>query len=349
MTSNQTYWIQRAERRIDKYTLAAFDVAKNIRRAYSSLQTYIESEMAKILRHIGEEDSLAYEYRMRRLAALLNNTEEKFKEVYGINLATTTAFLKEIVPEAYYHTIFDLAQGAGVQPEFAAIPDRLVNKIINENWSGKNYSKRIWANTEELAAELREVLTEAAVSGESIGKTSRKISEKFDQSSYNARRLIRTETTYVCNQAELGAYKELEIERYMYVATYAEETCVICQKNNNKVFPVDKGKAGVNLPPMHPHCRCTTIAYFDDEGMPVERLARDKDGKNITIPANMSYDDWYKKYIEPYKKQKAPKKLPKPKKEKPVEVPAVTPAEVQVSKAQSGDYIDTPIPKRRKQ
>lgn len=179
MTSNQTYWIQRAERRIDNYTLAAFDVAKNIRRAYSSLQTYIESEMAKILRHIGEEDSLAYEYRMRRLAALLNNTEEKFKEVYGINLATTTAFLKEIVPEAYYHTIFDLAQGAGVQPEFAAIPDRLVNKIINENWSGKNYSKRIWANNKALEEEIRGLLTEAAVSGESIYKTSRKLADKF--------------------------------------------------------------------------------------------------------------------------------------------------------------------------
>ena len=323
---NKQYWIDRAERRMDNYTVSAFDEARIIQRSYNSLEKYIESEMAKILRHIGDEGTLAYEYRIKRLNALLVNANARFKELYGVQLADTTAFLTSIIPEAYYHTIFDIAQGIGVQPMYSTVPTRLVNKIINEDWSGENYSKRIWANTEELAEELREVLTEAAVSGESIGKTSRKISEKFDQSSYNARRLIRTETTYVCNQAELGAYKELEIERYMYVATYAEETCVICQKNNNKVFPVDKGKAGVNLPPMHPHCRCTTIAYFDDEGMPVERLARDKDGKNITIPANMSYDDWYKKYIEPYKKQKAPKKLPKPKKEKPVEVPAVIPA-----------------------
>lgn len=285
---------------MDGYVASAFDEARVIGRTYRGLKNYITSEMAKILRHIGGEDSLAYEYRMKRLNALLLNAERKYKEAYGITLNSATEFLKSIIPEAYYHTIFDIAQGIGEQPAFAAVPTRLVNKIINEDWSGRNYSKRLWANTEDLAEELREVLTEAAVTGESIGKTSRKIADKFDQSEYNARRLIRTETTYTCNQAELGAYKELDIDRYMYVATYAESTCKVCQKNNNKVFEQSKARAGVNLPPMHPNCRCTTIAYFD-EGMPTVRLARDKDGNNIQIPANMSYDEWYNKYIKPDK------------------------------------------------
>jgi len=337
MTSNQTYWIQRAERRIDNYTLAAFDVAKNIRRAYSSLQTYIESEMAKILRHIGEEDSLAYEYRMRRLAALLNNTEEKFKEVYGINLATTTAFLKEIVPEAYYHTIFDLAQGAGVQPEFAAIPDRLVNKIINENWSGKNYSKRIWANNKALEEEIRGLLTEAAVSGESIYKTSRKLAEKFNTSDYNARRLIQTETSYACNQAEMESYEELEIDRYMYIATFDTRTCDVCQKNDQKVFNRKDAVAGVNLAPMHPHCHCRTIPYFK-EGMPIKKVARDKNGKNITIPANMKYDEWYEKYIG--KKKTDGKRV--------AVVPKGNAVVVELSKSETGGYTEVKIPRRKK-
>lgn len=333
---------------MDNYTLAAFDTARTIWRSYNTLETYIKTEMAKILRHIGDEGSLAYEYRMKRLNALLINTEQKFKELYGINLGDTTAFLKSIIPEAYYHTIFDIAQGTGVQPEFSAVPTRLINKIINEDWSGENYSKRIWDNTEELAKEVRQVLTEAAVNGESIYKTSKRLSEKFDQSAYNSRRLIRTETTYATNQAELLSYEELDIDKYEFVATLDTRTSSICQKMDGKVFKTSDAQAGKNLPAMHPNCRSTTIPYFK-EGMPDIRTARDKDGKRITVPALMKYPEWYDKYVKPYEKNKKPRTQPAPSKSKPVEVPAVTPAEVQVSKAQSGDYIDTPIPKRRKQ
>lgn len=345
---NKQYWIDRANRRMDNYTLAAFDTARTIQRSYNTLETYIKTEMAKILRHVGGEDTLAYEYRMKRLNALLINTEQKFKELYGINLGDTTAFLKSIIPEAYYHTIFDIAQGTGVQPEFSAVPTRLINKIINEDWSGENYSKRIWSNTDALVQEVRQVLTEAAVNGESIYKTSKRLSEKFDQSAYNSQRLIRTETTYATNQAELLSYEELDIDKYEFVATLDTRTSSICQKMDGKVFKTSDAQVGKNLPAMHPNCRSTTIPYFK-EGMPEYRTARDKDGKRITVPASMKYPEWYDKYVKPYEKAKKPRTQPAPSKNKPVEVPAVTPAEVQVSKAQSGDYIDTPIPKRRKQ
>ncbi len=286
---------------MDKYTASAFDEARVIGRAYRNVKTYVTTEMAKILRHVGGEDTLAYEYRMKRLNALLMNTDKKLTEVYGISLGDTTAFLKSIIPEAYYHTIFDIAQGTGVQPEFSAVPTKLINKIINEDWSGKNYSKHIWSNTDKLAEELREVLTEAAVSGESIYKTSRKVTEKFDTASYNAERLIRTETTYATNQAEMLAYDELDIDEYEFVATLDTRTSSICQKMDGKVFKTSEAQAGKNLPAMHPNCRSTTIPHFKD-GNPTMRTARDKDGKRITVPASMKYDEWYEKYIKPYKK-----------------------------------------------
>lgn len=282
---------------MDKYTASAFDEARVIGRAYRNVKTYVTSEMAKILRHVGGEDTLAYEYRMKRLNALLLNAEKKYKEVYGIALNSATEFLKSIIPEAYYHTIFDVAQGVGVQPAFTAINTRLIDKIINEDWSGKNYSKRLWANTDKLAEELREVLTEAAVSGESIYKTSRKVAEKFDTASYNAERLIRTETTYATNQAELLAYDELDIDEYEFVATLDTRTSPICQKLDGKIFKTKDAQAGKNLPAMHPNCRSTTIPHFKD-GNPTMRTARDKNGKRITVPASMKYDEWYKKYIK---------------------------------------------------
>jgi SPP1 gp7 family putative phage head morphogenesis protein len=327
---------------MDNYTLAAFDAANIVKRSLNSTLNYVRDEIAKILRHTGGEDTLAYEYRMKRLTALLAKTDAKMKELYGVTLGDTTALLKEVIPEAYYHTIFDIAQGAGVQPQFSAVNSKLIDKIINENWSGENYSKRIWKNTNKLAESVREVLTEAAMNGESIYKTSRKLSEAFNTTAYNAQRLIRTETTYAANQAEMLSYKELDIERYEFVATLDTRTSPICQKQDGKIYEVKEAKAGVNLPAMHPNCRSTTIPYFED-GMPKLRAARDENGKRITVPASMKYDEWYKKYIEPYEnKQKKPKKPPKaqPGTSVPVEIPAPQGAD-------SG-YTDVKIPKRGK-
>lgn len=332
---------------MDNYTLAAFDQARIIQRSYTQTMNYVKAEIAKILKHVGPDDSLAYEYRMKRLNALLTNTQKRMQELYGVNLLDTTAFLQSIIPEAYYHTIFDIAQGTGVQPAFSAVNTRLIDKIINENWSGENYSKRIWSNTNKLAENLREVLTEAAMSGESIYKTSKKISEAFDQTAYNSQRLIRTETTYACNQAELLAYKELDIERYEFVATLDTRTSPICQKQDGKIYEVKEAKAGVNLPAMHPNCRSTTIPYFED-GMPEFRAAKDKDGNRIKVPASMKYDEWYDTYIKPYEKKKPPQKPPTPAKITPQTVPEAAPAtlEIPAPVVNAPEYTDVPIPEK---
>ncbi len=338
MTRNEKYWIDRADRRMDNYTLSAIAQARIINQSYNALCNYVQSEIAKILKHTGGPDTLAYEYRIKRLTALLERTNKRMQRLYGVNLGDTTGFLKRIIPEAYYHTIFDIAQGTGVQPMFSAVNPRLIDKIINEDWSGQNYSKRIWSNTDALAEKIREVLTEAAMSGESIYKTSRKLSEAFNTAAYNSQRLIRTETTYACNQAEMLSYKELDIDRYEFVATLDIRTSTICQKLDGQIFETKDAQAGKNLPAMHPNCRSTTIPYFEDS-RPQFRAAKDENGKNIRVPASMKYPEWYKKYID----DKGP--------QKPVVItptPAGTPAVIDLPSVGGTGYTDVKIPKRRK-
>ena len=59
-------------------------------------------------------------------------------------------------------------------------------------------------------------------------------------------------------------------------------------------------KAGKNYPPMHPWCRSTTIGVIDeDELRNMKRRAYNpKTGRTETVPANMTYDQWYKKYVK---------------------------------------------------
>ena len=348
MTQNEQYWIDRANRRMDNYTLAAFDQARIIRQSYNQTLNYVRDEIAKILRHVGDEGTLAYEYRMKRLTALLERTNKRMQELYGVTLNDTTEFLRSIIPEAYYHTIFDIAQGTGYQPMFSAVNNRLIDKIINENWSGQNYSKRIWRNTDALAEKIRGVLTEAAMSGESIYKTSKKLSEAFAVSEYVSKRLIQTETTYECGQAELASYNELDIAEYKYVATLDERTCPICGGHDGEIYLVKDAKPGVNYKPMHPHCHCDMLAYFGEEYEPKERAARDENGKRIKVPASMKYDEWYKKYVEPKEQNQRPRTLAAPAKGKPVEIPTAAPAEIPMPGTNEG-FTDVPIPRRNKE
>lgn len=52
---------------------------------------------------------------------------------------------------------------------------------------------------------------------------------------------------------------------------------------------------------MHPHCRSTIVGSLKGDGKPKgTRAARDESGKYIRVPADMTYAEWYNKYIRPW-------------------------------------------------
>ena len=96
------------------------------------------------------------------------------------------------------------------------------------------------------------------------------------------------------NIAELQSYKECNIEKYVFVATLDSRTCPICGKLDGQLFYVAEAKVGVNYPPIHDKCRCTTIAYMGEEWLKgLTRRARDpQTGKTYVLPQNMNYNEW---------------------------------------------------------
>ncbi len=57
---------------------------------------------------------------------------------------------------------------------------------------------------------------------------------------------------------------------------------------------LEEYSVGTNAPPMHPRCRSTISAIVEGG----KRIARDKSGKNIQVPAEMKYPDYKKIYLE---------------------------------------------------
>ena len=58
-------------------------------------------------------------------------------------------------------------------------------------------------------------------------------------------------------------------------------------------------EVGVTAPPFHPNCRGCTCPYFDDEFDSVgERAARGEDGETYYVPADTTYGEWKKSFVD---------------------------------------------------
>lgn len=241
----------------------------------------------------------AYRARIERLEQIQSQLDQIMRNVYQQELALSTSHYAALAEEAYYKSIFDIQQRSGYGFSFAKVDQKMIDRLLKSRWSGKNYSTRIWNNTGTLAQTLKEELLVSLVTGRTERETAAIIMQKFAQGSSQARRLIRTESSYITGQMDLQSYEECGIEKYVYLATLDLRTCQEdCAPLDGKIFPIKDAKPGVNMPPMHPWCRCTTISYFSNEILQsLRRRARDPvTGKTYTVPGNMTYEQWYAKY-----------------------------------------------------
>ncbi len=253
-----------------------------------------------IQRLLADLDSPAYAYRMKRLERLNDDLDRMRESIYHSEKSGSDAFYSDLMKDSYYKATFDLQQQTGLAYSFSRLPETEIKRLRGLKWTGEAYSDRIWSNTGALASNVKDELLVSLMTGRSVKDTAQAIAERFEVGQNNARRLVRTESAFFHNQMVLLSYEDADIEKYIFVAVLDKRTSRICQEHDNKVYDRDKAVPGVNYPPMHPWCRSTTIAYDEDaDYSKLERRARNpKTGKVEYVPADMSYDDWYDKYVE---------------------------------------------------
>ena len=252
-----------------------------------------------IQRLLADLDSPAYAYRMKRLERLSADLDLMRESIYLSEKKGSDSFYSDLMKDSYYRATFDLQQQTGLAYSFSDLPETEIKRLQGLKWTGEAYSDRIWSNTGALASSVKDELLVSLMTGRSIRDTSQAIAERFEVGQNKARRLVRTESAFFHNQMELLSYEDAEITKYKFVAVLDRRTSEICQEHDNKVYDTDKAVPGVNYPPLHPWCRSTTIAHDDDiDYSKLERRARNpKTGKVEYVPADMSYDEWYDKYV----------------------------------------------------
>lgn len=139
-----------------------------------------------------------------------------------------------------------------------------IDTILSFDWSGANYSERIWRDNDVLANKLKDVLVKAAINGSNPRVTAQKLQDVFGGAKANTERLVRTESTYVANATTAKRYESYGVQTYEFVATLDNRTSSICRSLNGDTFKMSEFSPGTNAPSMHPNCR-STIAPASDE------------------------------------------------------------------------------------
>lgn len=258
----------------------------------------IKSEKIKklIIQHI---ESKAYGARITRLEALKESIYLNLSTVVDVEVRECEKLYTRTINKAYYMNCYDIQKGINIGFNVATMPTEVIEEILMANWSGMHYSERVWRNSQVMAQKLEQVLIKGFMTGKSYKKLAIELEEMSEDGIYAAERLVRTEMTYISNQAELRSYLECGIDKYVFVATLDSRTSKQCRKMDRQVVEIKDAKAGKNLPPLHPWCRSTTRAYLGEDILTdTKRRARDPETGKAYLIDNMSYDSWYEKFVK---------------------------------------------------
>lgn len=291
-----------------EYFLTQAQQEDNLKTLIKSLE-YAPDEQARqdILAYI-RRDGLsvrAYAARKERYEAVKAVIYARIKKVAVKEIEKLSERLQAVYKESYYGVIDDAAKQFDVGINFAILNENAINAAVSTKWHGKQFSQRIWDNTDRLATTAQNLVVKSFMSGEAWSKTADKLATTFQVEKYNATRLVHTEASHIHAMADLKAYEDIGAEQYRYLATLDYRTCERCQQWDNMVLPLSEAREGYNYPVLHPLCRCTTTIAVDLKN----RRARDPlTGKNDIVDGSVTYQEWHNSLSD---EQKAALKLSK--------------------------------------
>jgi len=206
--------------------------------------------------------ALSTRARVRRLEAMRASIRLEAGQLYSRLGSESERLLQDVFSEGYERTVFDTFQRLGMGVSFEQANPRLFQTLLQNPWSGREFSQKIWRLEDGFVEALESTLVRGLIQGQSIDAmaTYLHVAALGNASGGNGRggcfwqaqRLIRTEANYMLNQAAEAAYKELGVERYQYLATLDNRTSDACQELDGKVIAVSKAAVGLNYPPLHP-------------------------------------------------------------------------------------------------
>ena len=245
-----------------------------------------------------ELNTLAMRSRISRLDKLYGDTLIELDKLGRKADKAITGFLKDAYKDNRLHSAYELAK-KGQGPLNVAVNEKHVEQVLRAPWSGKNYSERIWGNSDKLARTLQDTVFNSVHRGVPVEKLAKEVQARMNVGRNDAVRLVRTELNYAHNQAALDSLKSAKMEYFQFIATLDKRTSSVCREHDNHVYPIDEAEVGTNVPPLHPRCRSTIAGTIGTKkATSGSRTASLKKGEYQKVPRNMDYDNWKAVYVD---------------------------------------------------
>lgn len=239
--------LKQTQRQLSRYyQRAAENVIKDFEATYKKLLKTIEdgreptpADLYKLDKYWKMQGRLRHELEMlgnRQINMLSNNFTTLYLQVYeGLQI-----------------------EGSSI---FTEIDRKAAEQLINQIWcaDGKNWSSRIWTNTDKLQQTLNDQLLDCVITGKKTTDLKNLLQERFDVGYSAADSLVRTEIAHIQTQAAQQRYVDAGIKEVEVWADKDERRCEVCGKLHQKRYPI----GGVMPVPAHPRCRCTIIPVVD--------------------------------------------------------------------------------------
>lgn len=244
-------------------------------------------------------DTSPYQYRIKRLENMQSQLDKLMNEVYKVEKDVSTDCYINSAFNAYYRNVYNLQKGMKVAYQFDMLDPELIDSMLKSRWSGKNYSNRIWDNTNALAESLKDEMLMGVLTNKTEKEMADTIMNKFAVGAYQARRLIQTESAAMTAFADQQAFKDAGIEKEMFIAVHDSRTSQICQHHDRSIVEIAKAKVGVNVPPLHPNCRSHMIPYIEGVTDAMKKRQRNPvTNKDEVVDVSENYDQWLKRQQE---------------------------------------------------
>ncbi|MEY8538949.1 minor capsid protein [Lactococcus muris] len=148
----------------------------------------------------------------------------------------------------------------------------LIETVINGSFNVEgfaSFSDKLWQYQFELKADIEKLLIRSVTSGINPKELSPQLKKLMtevgrENATYNANRLLISETTRIQTAIQEESYKRAGIDRYEYIAE--PNACPTCGALNGKIFKLSDISPGINAPNMHPWCKCSTAPHVEDRG-----------------------------------------------------------------------------------
>lgn len=248
-----------------------------------------------------ELENASAKWHISRLESLQIQMQNHVEQLYGKVGKSFGEKMRDMYAENYYRTAFEIQKGTTIGKDLMRLDTGMIETVLKKPWAadGKNFSNRIWQHRATLVNELQNGMIRNIATGLNPKKLTDYIANRMNVSKSKAGNLVMTETAFVSAASTKKVYEDMDVEKYEILATLDGKTSEICRSMDGKVFDLKDYRPGVTAEPFHARCRTTTVPFFDDEFDDIgKRAARDEEGEVYYVPADMTYKEWKKCFVD---------------------------------------------------